>query len=188
MQQGGSKKNRGLAFSHEQQADSNRRHIPPPMSVIPGTLTLDMPLQTGPRKRGRPRKSLVDLNGNIINTNKGPQARPQATKQSKTPALAYKTGYDNGNEAISDEARRQQTREHYEQYIAYRGRAPPNQAQAQAQTGFEYVSRLTSEAQVRVALDYVAHTQGNVSMKERHIAALFHRLEEVRIQGGITQS
>jgi short subunit dehydrogenase-like uncharacterized protein len=110
--------------------------------------------------------------------------------------LVYKTGYGNGSELTGEEAKRQQTRQHYEQYIAYRGRGPPIQAQAQTQTqtqtqaltGFEYVARLTSEAQVRVALDYVAHNQGNVSMKERHIAALFHRLEEVRIQGGIAQS
>ncbi|KAL6906968.1 PHD/FYVE-zinc-finger like domain-containing protein [Trichoderma evansii] len=180
MKQDGSKKSRGLAFSQEQQADSKRRHTLPPMVVPPGTPTPSVPLQTGPRKRGRPRKSLVDPNSNVINISKA----PPATKQSNTPALAYKKGYSNGNDAISDEARRQQTREHYEQYIAYRGRAPPTQAQ----TGFEYVSRLTSEAQIRVAMDYIAHTQGNVSMKERHIAALFHRLEEVRIQSGIAQS
>lgn len=186
MQQGGSKKSRGLAFSQDQQTDSKRKHTLPPMIAPPGTLTFGVPTQTGPRKRGRPRKSLVDPNSNVLNTNRDPPARLQATKESNTPALAYKTGYGNGNEAISDEARRQQTREHYEQYIAYRGRAPP--MQAQAQTGFEYVSRLTSEAQVRVAMDYIAHAQGNVSMKERHIAALFHRLEEVRIQSGIAQS
>lgn len=196
MRQVGSKKSRGLAFGT----------IPsmgvPPATPMPG---VGVPLQLGPRKRGRPRKSLVDPLGNVVKTNSGPQARPPAIKQSATPALAYKTGYGNGNEVVGDEVvgdeiigdevdgdegRRQQTRQHYEQYIAYRGRAPPIQAQTQtqAQAGFEYVSRLTSEAQVRVALDYVAHSQGNVSIKERHIAALFHRLEEVRIQSGISQS
>ncbi|UKZ92053.1 uncharacterized protein TrAFT101_007020 [Trichoderma asperellum] len=188
MRQIDSKKSRGLASYQEQQADPKQRHSLPLMGVPPGAPTPGVPPQTGPRKRGRPRKSLVDPYGNVMTTNKGPQARSQTTEQPITPALAYKTGYGNGNEVLSGEARRQQTREHYEQYIAYRGRAPPIQAQAQAQTGFEYVSRLTSEAQVRVALDYVAHAQGNVSMKERHIAALFHRLEQVRIQSGISQS
>jgi hypothetical protein len=181
MQQIDSKKSRGLAFSREQQADPRPRHSLPPAlplpNLTPATPTPDIPPQTVPRKRGRPRKSLVDSNGNTPNTSNGSQARPLATKQPRTPALAYKTGY-------GDEARREQTRQHYEQYIAYRGRAPP----AQVQNGFEYVSHLKSEAQVRIALDSVEHSQGNVSMKQRHIAALFHRLEEVRMQSGTRQS
>lgn len=185
MQQGGSKRGRGLAFATQPLMKVAQ---PPP---IPG---VGVPLQMGPHKRGRPRKSLVGPDGNVIDTNTNSvPPRPPAIKQSITPALAYKTGYGNETDLTGDEARRQQTRQHYEQYIAYRGRTPIQaqaqmQTQTQAQTGFEYVSRLTSEAQVRVALDYVSHTQGNVSMKERHIAALFHRLAEVRIQGGIAQS
>ncbi|KAL7918807.1 PHD/FYVE-zinc-finger like domain-containing protein [Trichoderma austrokoningii] len=187
-QQGASTKSRGLAF-----ATQPLMKVTQPSPAIPG---VGVPLQMGPRKRGRPRKSLVDPNGNVINTNgvvphaRPPARPPPAMKQSIAPALAYKTGYGNASELTGDEARRLQTRQHYEQYIAYRGRAAPIQAQAQMQahTEFEYVSRLTSEAQVRVALDYVAHAQGNASMKERHIAALFHRLQEVRIQGGTAQS
>jgi hypothetical protein len=189
MQQGSSKKGRGLAFANKPLMTTQPLMNVSSPTPIPG---VGVPLQMGPRKRGRPRKSLVDSNGNVINTNSGPLGRPPAIKKSATPALVYKTGYGSGNssELNGEDARRQQTRQHYEQYIAYRGRAPPNQAQAQTQalTGFEYVSRLTSEAQIRVALDYIVHTQDNVSMKERHIAALFHRLEEVRIQGGIAQS
>lgn len=204
MQQVGSKKGRGrgLAFATQPLMTTQPLMNMPPAAPIPG-VGAPIQMQMGPRKRGRPRKSLVDPNGNVINNGpaikRGPAIKHGlAIKQSATPALAYKTGYSNGSELTGEEARRQQTRQHYEQYIAYRGRGLPIQAQAQTQmqtqmqtqapTGFEYVSRLTSEAQVRVALDYVAHTQGNVSMKERHIAALFHRLEEVRIQGGIAQS
>ncbi|UKZ62079.1 uncharacterized protein TrAtP1_003337 [Trichoderma atroviride] len=190
MQKVGSKKGRGLAFATQPLMTTQPLMNVPPAAPIPG-VGAPIQMQMGPRKRGRPRKSLVDPNGNVINNGPAIKHGP-AIKQSATPALAYKTGYGNGSEVTGEEARRQQTRQHYEQYIAYRGRGPPIQAQAQTQTqaptGFEYVSRLTSEAQVRVALDYVAHTQGNVSMKERHIAALFHRLEEVRIQGGIAQS
>lgn len=193
MEQGGSKKSRGLAFATQPLMTTQPMNLPP-APAMPG-VSAPIQMQIGPRKRGRPRKSLVDPNGNVINNGPAIKNSPAikhglAVKQSATPALAYKTGYGNDSELTGEEARRQQTRQHYEQYIAYRGRGPPIQAQAQtrAPTGFEYVSRLTSEAQVRVAMDYVAHTQGNVSMKDQHIAALFHRLEEVRIQGGIAQS
>ncbi|KAM0254722.1 hypothetical protein ACHAQJ_006503 [Trichoderma viride] len=180
MQLVDSKKNRGLAFSQEQQIGSRRRHTLPPPNLPQTAPIPDIPPQTGSRKRGRPRKSIVNSGSNTPNTSNGPQARPQATKQPPTPALVYKTGY-------GEDERRQQTRQHYEQYIAYRGRAPPA-TPGQPQTGFEYVSHLNSEAQVRIALDSVMRSQGSMSTRRRHIEALFHKLEEVRMPSGTRQS
>lgn len=187
MQRVESKQRQGLAFPKGQQANSKRRQtLPPPAGPQP-VWTVDVPPQTAPRKRGRPRKSMPTPDGRAVNNSNGSQARPQATQQLPTPALVYKKGYDS--------VRRQQTLQHYQQYIVYGGRPPPTASPqpqyavpAQAPTGFEYISYLNSEAQVRLALDMIHHSQNSASMKEQHIAALFHKLGQVHMQNGTRQS
>ncbi|RFU77975.1 hypothetical protein TARUN_4249 [Trichoderma arundinaceum] len=177
MQQVESKQRQGIAFPKEQQAVPKRRQTLPSTDESQPRATPDAPPQTVPRKRGRPRKSIANSDGNPINTSTGSRVRAQATQQPSTPALAYKTGYD--------DLRRQQTLQHYERYITFRGRTPPMAPSQptyvvpiQTRNAFDYVSYLYTEAQVRMAIDSIQHAQGHISMKERHIAALFHRLME----------
>ncbi|KAL7799033.1 hypothetical protein V8C37DRAFT_407464 [Trichoderma ceciliae] len=186
MQQVESKQRQGIAFPSEQQAHSKRRHTLPAPNEPQVMSNLDVPPQTVSRKRGRPRSSVVNSGGNAVGTGEGPQARLQATQQPSIPALVYKKGFGDD--------RRQETLQHYERYMAYRGRTSPIASSqphyavpVQAQNGFEYVSYLSSEAQVRMALDFIQHSQPNVSTKEQHVAALFHRLGEVRMQDGTRQ-
>lgn len=187
MQDGGAKKRQSLAFPREQQSDSKRRqHIPPPSGPQP-TWTADVP-----RKRGRPRKSIPTPDVRPVNTNDSSQTKSRAAQNPTIPALVYKKGFDT--------VRRQQTFQHYQQYLQYGGRQPPTatpQPQPQPQpalpvqappTGFEYLALLNTEAQVRVALDVVHRSEKPASMKQRHMVALYHRLGQVHMQNGTRQS
>ncbi|KAL7801473.1 PHD/FYVE-zinc-finger like domain-containing protein [Trichoderma afarasin] len=185
MQDGGAKPRQSIAFPKEQQSDSKRRQNLPPPSASQPAWTADVP-----RKRGRPRKSLPIPDARAVNTNDSSQTKLRAAQQPTTPALVYRKGFDT--------VRRQQTFQHYQQYIQNGGRPPPTaipQPQpypavpAQAPpTGFEYLALLNTEAQVRVALDVVHRAERPASMKQRHMAALYHRLGQVHMQNGTRQS
>ncbi|UKZ73029.1 hypothetical protein TrVFT333_000668 [Trichoderma virens FT-333] len=168
MQDVGSKQRQNLAFPKEQQFDSKQRQaLPPSVGSQP---TVDVPPQSAPVKGA------------------GLETKPQAIQQPNTPALVYRKGFDS--------SRRQQTFQHYQQYLQYGGRQPPTappQPQpalpAQAPpTGFEYLAMLNTEAQIRVALDTIHRSDKPASMKERHMAALYHRLGQVHLQSGTRQS
>ena len=183
-----SKQRQSIAFPKDQQSDSKRRQTLPSSVGLQPASTTDVPPQTGPRKRGRPRKSMPIPDGRAINTNDGSQANPRAIPHPATPALVYKKGFDS--------VRRQQTFQHYQQYLQYGGRQPPTaptqplpaEAAQAAATGFEYLAYLNTEAQIRIALDTVHRSQRSPSMKERHMAALYHRLGQVHLQNGTLQS
>ncbi|PTB69735.1 hypothetical protein BBK36DRAFT_1134312 [Trichoderma citrinoviride] len=191
MREAKRKQQHGIAFPKEQTPGST------PSNSTPKPTQAD-PTATGPawkadvptaRKRGRPPRSTPTANGNAGMPTDGSQARSRATQQQPGPALVYKKGFDSAS-------RRQETLQHYQQYFSNGGRPPPQAhppAQypypppGQAPTGYEYISFLTSEAQIRLALDVVHHSKYSTAMKERHIAALFHRLGQVHMQNGIRQ-
>ncbi|OTA02311.1 hypothetical protein A9Z42_0026640 [Trichoderma parareesei] len=187
MKEAKRKQQHGIAFQTPSSTPSNSTP----------NITQAHPTTTGPawkadvptaRKRGRPARSTPTANGNAGTPTDGSHAQSRATQQPPGPALVYKKGFDG--------ARRQDTLQHYQRYLNNGGRPPP-QAQpptqypypppGQAPTGYEYISFLTSEAQIRLALDVVHHSKYSTAMKERHIAALFHRLGQVHMQNGIRQ-
>ncbi|PNP49615.1 hypothetical protein THARTR1_09626 [Trichoderma harzianum] len=185
MQNGGAKQRQGLAFPKEQQSDSQRRQPLPPPSASQPAWTAD-----APRKRGRPRKSIPTPDAWVVNTNDSSQTTWRAAQNPTTPALVYRKGFDT--------VRRQQTFQHYQQYLHYGGRPLPTATpQPQPQpalsaqappTGFEYLNFLNTEAQVRIALDMVHRSEKPASMKQRHMAALYHKLGQVHMQNGTRQS